>query len=349
MATKQIGQPAPIRIILKADGEEYICKYLPTGWRDHSASWIFDYKTFGYNLKYSTEKLRFIKEDADFIRRQIDAYGISAEIDFTVQHRQENWTYADSFTGQVDLSAGYINDRDFVEVDVYEGGLKKAYAANQKTNYELPLSDADAVDIEVPEGIRLYENAKFEIIGSPSAGNLGQLKAFVRIGVRLDNENSKIITAGLQFNGFDGSTNPLPFIKTIPLKIKENKIIAANLEINITHLYSDVHIDFNKTILFYIEQKNNSGNIINRYNIYSVPPGYFNTKDDLKISKMFELSLNTNIEYSYDLYAEYFYVNDYSYVSMLSFDGFLSISYFGTENTIAFSFKALKAETLETS
>ncbi|MDR0692453.1 MAG: hypothetical protein LBF69_05390 [Prevotellaceae bacterium] len=264
-------QPAPIRIILKADGEEYICKYLPTGWRDQSASWIFDYKVFGYNLKYSTEKLRFIKEDADFIRRQIDLYGISAEIDFTVQHRQEDWTYADSFTGQVDMSDGYINDRDFVEVAVIEGGLKRAYSQNQKTNYELPLDDADAVDIEVPEGIQLYESVKYIKEGT---GNVNEEKVYERLVIT----NSFVVSRHLMFqNQYYESQVLYPFL------VAKGKEAADPAYTYPMKMYLDFTIkktsNFTYNPVTFMITKVLHGNSANNYiavAYYTITPAYLN-------------------------------------------------------------------------
>jgi hypothetical protein len=358
MATKQFGQPAPIRIILSAYGEPHTCKYLPTGWRDHSSSWIFDYKTFGFDRKYSTEKLRFIKEDADFIRRQIDLHGISAEIDFKVEHRQNDWTYAESFTGGVDLSAGYINDRDFVEVGVTEGGFKRSYAANQRTNYELPLNDADAVDIEVPEGMGLYEIVKYNIdeIGPLWAYwyDRDYLVALQYPVLNIDKEKSNILTDWLVFNTqkrleSDGST-PVPFITTrkdndvddngIIITVKNTRIIARIIgKLTYDRSMGNYH-NRSKETLIYITENGRNARVIAR-----LPAGYFDVNDDVYIDSTLEINIRKSTINEYVFCYRYSKIDTKApHLSSIRFFGKISVGYVGIKETPSFLFKALSAE-----
>jgi hypothetical protein len=116
--------PPLIRLTLHAYDENYTVENIPEGWFDQSASWEMDSDTFGYNMKFSTEKLRFILNDAAFIRKYLSLYGLNAEIDFIAHRRQDNWTYQPYFTGELHFAAGYSNTRDYIEVQVMEGGMK---------------------------------------------------------------------------------------------------------------------------------------------------------------------------------------------------------------------------------
>ncbi|MDR1198332.1 MAG: hypothetical protein LBK94_04880 [Prevotellaceae bacterium] len=160
-----IRQPDPVRVVLNYNGTEHICKQMPIGWRDQSGSWSFSFDNFGYNYKHETKELQFVKEDADFIRQCIDQSGISANIEFTVQLRQNNWTFKDNFHGKLDFTTEFINERDFVQCGVLEGGVKKSVTKDGKTNYDMPF-DNDAVDIHVTEGMIIKNNVKYENISS---------------------------------------------------------------------------------------------------------------------------------------------------------------------------------------
>jgi hypothetical protein len=340
-------QPQPVRIVLHAYSEEYICKYLPTGWRDQSASWIFDYKIFGLNLKYSTDKLRFIKEDADFIRRQIDAHGISAEIDFTVQHRQNDWTYADSFSGQVNLSAGYVNDRDFVEVDVYEGGLKRAYSKNQKTNYELRLDDADTVDIEVPEGMRLFENVNYQKnVGDNSVYGLNVQKieyGIYRTRLEFDiNENTSYLKTG--WVAFKSQTNSAEFLETKIIDTEDKIYMDILIKYNL--LLSLINISY--PVIIYIEEVKSNGEK-KRHQIGQVTANDSNAILHLEMSETFPVELNKSTTSKYTLYAEYHALypdNEWSLFSFAEGSNSIYINFYGNINSGAFSFKAFSAEKL---
>jgi hypothetical protein len=343
-------QPDPIRIILRAGSEEHTCKYLPTGWHDYSSSWIFDHATFGFSLKYSTEQLRFIKEDADFIRRQIDLYGVSAEIDFTVQRRQENWTYADSFSGQVNLSTGYINDRDFIEVDVYEGGFKRAYSQFQKTNYELPLAAADT--ITVPEGMNIYEQAVFnmnkDFIGSAAVDDNGDPLfpfgeiAYVDPNITVNEEASNVSTNDLMFTSSEYGRFFTGKQRT------EGRTINAKGKLKIT--FSVWKIDHSKNFRIFLRSNQNNWEY-DLFNAVLAPDlGFLDDNIiDVVIEKDFDIDLInlSNMEFGYSLHFSYTpYPLDYVFYTQtkLKCVGNMTITYYGEVNTGSFTFRALKAE-----
>jgi len=340
------AQPEPMRYILTAYGEQHICKILPDGWHESAYSWQFDVETFGHNVKYSTSGLRFMLEDADFIRKQLDKYAISTIIDLTVQKLNNRWVYEDVFHGQIDFAGNYVNDRDFFEVGVIEGGMKKALEQHKRTNFEIGF-DEEAEEIFVPEGMRLFEQARYMLNEFPSLtprrvtpGGSIWISSF-RMGLTND---SFVKTANIIFNNQDYDRDigeNVPFLNTLSVSTDDLFTLQANVKATLIWDGSwkgfGQNIDLSKPITFFVE-KIDINSVVTRYDLKTLPPNTLNDGDTIEIDYIFPVEVN-------NLTAEYFLRVEFgSFVDVFStylyLQGNITVSYMGRINTGAFSLQA---------
>ncbi|MDR2653173.1 MAG: hypothetical protein LBC68_12840 [Prevotellaceae bacterium] len=354
-----IKQPDPVRVLLKYKGTEYICKYMPVGWRDQSGSWSFSFEKFGYNYKHETKELQFVKEDADFIRQCVDEGGISANIEFTVQLRQNNWTYKDNFHGKLDFATQFINEMNFVQCGVLEAGMKKAITKDGKTNYDMPF-DNDAVDIEVTEGMQLKENVRYSAENTSelfvSSGPGYWIVGTFTINLNLDDANSNILTSALRFgsqSGFLGGqaaqTTLVPFLTTtqanqefditIPLKL-DIKIKSKHLNSN-TNLYLSIYDVTTEPPQRHYDLK------IFKFSDLDIIDGFFVGEFNVTASVIFTIGNNIK-KYAIMFGALNGIAVDNSYLPkdvVFDVEGNISFDFWGIVNSGTFNFKAYRAET----
>jgi hypothetical protein len=342
--------PDPVRVILRAHNgsnvEEHICKDMPMGWRDMSGNWTFDFKNFGYNFKHALNGLRFVKDDANFIRKYLDLFGISANIDFTVQLRQNNWTFKDSFHGKIDFPKKLINQEAFIEVGVLEGGVKAAMLKDGKTNYDMPF-DNDAVDIEVTEGMMLSEDARYTIDGNfiekqePVGNNLIKLYNILNLNFI----SGKILSKNIIFQTQDNSDGFVPFLKTIP-----DRIDSYELEINISAIFkfTTFFVSDKYPLHIYLSKRDSGGSIMpySQIKVFYVTdlnfisPNAYEGEIKLDFKQLITMPKNDIREYflQIDFVADLsHHVFDFLDIGNISFE-------FSNTNTGAFNFKAYKAE-----
>jgi hypothetical protein len=316
------AMPPKLRTTLSCGGETHVCRYLPIGWDEQSASWSFDMDTFGYNIKYSTGELRFVKEDADFIRRMYDLYGISALIDIKIERRNNRWTYDVRFTGTIDLVGTYDNERDFVQVNVYEGAMKRAIEKDAKTNFEIPfekqdsngawIDNDDVETIEVPEGMRLYEKIKWNFNGlryraATTIDPYNTYPANQIITMDVDS-NSKVFSKNLIADGqnaddysADGNiTNDTPLLNRFFLKKIKSEISGLPAQ-NITIKFNgNIKLKFTDLSNFQMDtpviiQLSNNRSVYNDF-AQTDPNPYYNTIKTLCSFKLNDLDSNGEIE-----------------------------------------------------
>ncbi|MDR0754491.1 MAG: hypothetical protein LBF04_03795 [Prevotellaceae bacterium] len=342
-------QPDAVRVILKCNGEEHICKYMPIGWRDQSASWSFGFDRFGYGIKYTPDSMRLAKGDADFVRRCLDLYGISAAIDVIIQHRQNNWTYKDTWTGQTRLEDGYINEVDFFEIQICEGGLKRAFDKNGKTNFDIPF-DEDAVNIEVTEGMNLYEQVKYKF-SRPERGYvypfIGQPAPMI---LNLD-DTSLIVTNQLKFNSqsveSDGTSTP--FLNTLMYSGDD-----ISLEFN-TYLNLDMgsrNFSTTEIITVFVREIRSNGIVqnypLNQFYITEIP--VISESPTVLRRGVIQLnSKNFKFKLSKDYTSEFIIYFDKSLYegrnnTLLLYGVNFNVEFYGTVKSGVFNFQAYRAE-----
>ncbi|MDR1581661.1 MAG: hypothetical protein LBS55_00100 [Prevotellaceae bacterium] len=333
-----VGQPPLMRFTLQTSDETLVLTLPPDGYREFSDEWNFSTSPFGFNEKTNSQTLRFVKEGADFLRKQLDLYGISADVNLIVERRKNDWTYEITFDGRLDFNSPYLNECDFFEIKAFEGGMKQALVEKNKTSFEIPLNDTDAVDIEVPEGMKLYESVKYvhnESYFLP--GGASPLLRKIRFDFHLDGGSVK--TNELIFN----SQNNSPFLTTLEYKGEEDSIILyANVTLNIN--FSIWGLDKSYPIKIYIEEVKSTGTK-SQYNLATF---YSNDNGDLTISKKiegtFNITLGKNITSTYTIYIEYKVPQDWFMEGVVYDNNSFDINFFGNANTGAFSFKALSVE-----
>lgn len=140
-------------------------KNAPAGWEDKMVQ-------FARNLKYHglfrsfTIPLRFVKKGAKILRTIQAQQGFESvcnliilKLDFsTMTHR--SW-----YKGEIDLFKAR-DLRDFVEVNVLEGGTRKLLSANEGKTYEFPLDEtADVLELD---GIILKNGVSYIIQPGPA-------------------------------------------------------------------------------------------------------------------------------------------------------------------------------------
>ncbi|MDR3140946.1 MAG: hypothetical protein LBU37_04370 [Tannerellaceae bacterium] len=351
------GQPPLMRFTLQTSEETLELTLPPDGYREFSDEWNFSTNPFGFNEKTNSQKLRFVKEGADFLRRQLDLYGISADVNLIVERRRNNWTYEITFEGRLDFNSPYVNERDFFEIKAFEGGMKQALVEKNKTNFEIPLNDADAVDIEVPEGMKLYENISYNLTDYPHfplpyGYNRGKYFPDIDFNSGKSSKYSKEIQFQRQevpdnSGDFKGGIPSTSFL--ITKKSETYKRIYAKMDIKMRVIRAAaMHLGEIKVCI---------SNVINLVNnndaqvLFTIPTGFFGNYNELngaEFSKSADFYFDINTDSDTDYYFFIEFSSGANTTDRLKFQiaGEFSVQYFGIVDTGQFSFKALSIENL---
>jgi hypothetical protein len=359
------GQPPLMRFTLQTSDETLVLNLSPDGYREFSDEWNFSTSPFGFNEKTNSQTLRFVKEGADFLRKQLDLYGISADVNLIVERRKNDWTYETTFEGRLDFNSPYMNERDFFEVKAFEGGMKQALVEKNKTNFEIPLSDTDAVDIEVPEGMDFYESVSYDFPNSKhgvkldipiARGSRGkyfietELKDAVIKTKNIIFQSQKIL---LNYNDEHSSDPESPFLI---IKSDNNRTFQVKLDFSFKMLFYG-RVSTSAPIYVRISGRPvGTTEYTKTITLFEIPAYYFHKSGDTSMAngKTFSQTTYFNIEMlNNDM--EYFIYCDVEQSGAASYNpayitaiGSCSMSFFGGANTGAFSFKAFKAEAFAT-
>ena len=197
-----------MRFTLQSNTETLILTNPPIGWRKFSSEYTFDEKTFGYSVKTNAGSggLKFVLEAMDYLKREVDEFGYRADVTFIVEKQNDDYSYDITFIGKLDFIGGFTCERDYFEVGIYEGGLKKVYSEKRGVNYEIPLD----TDVFVPQGIQLIEGVIWNCDKGTLPGNFGVFTdGRISLSMKVDN-NSKIYTNNLIFTSQEATDPTAP-------------------------------------------------------------------------------------------------------------------------------------------
>lgn len=154
--------------IVSYSGQPKPLPQTPDGWQDITLSWERPIDAHGINNNFSAS-LSFPRNGALIIRDALYKETINAKRQLLIQRLElqitsttYNWFYKYFYRGQLDLINASDN-QDVVKIPVNEGGLSKLVKANEKTVFEFPLSDREAINIRM-DGISFTRQPKFVLL-----------------------------------------------------------------------------------------------------------------------------------------------------------------------------------------
>lgn len=130
------------RFTISHNSTSTVLQYSPAGWDEIKLNWQRSSSYYGLMRSFALS-LKFVRDGADLLRSIYFTSGMEALIYLTIEKlNRESFSYESFYSGEIDLST-FHDDGDFVEVNLVEGGLQKMLKANEKTDYEISLADAD--------------------------------------------------------------------------------------------------------------------------------------------------------------------------------------------------------------
>jgi len=157
------------KFTISHNSTDTILKYSPAGWDEIKLSWERSSTYFGLIRSFALS-LKFVRDGADLLRSIYYTSGMEALVYLSIEKlNRETFIYESFYSGEIDLST-FQDDTDFVEVNLIEGGLQKMLKANEKTDYEFSLSDAD-VEISY-DHVSLLNVAKWTLYASMLDGEV---------------------------------------------------------------------------------------------------------------------------------------------------------------------------------
>lgn len=145
-----------------------LLRYAPDGWKSSKFELKRSEMYWGLTRVISFNELVFRKDARDFIRDVYESQGINALITFTVQRLSDAGSYADYFTGKLDLSTYKISETG-VTCQVIDTSFaeKVRNRENTKVNlrerisiegFEIPAFDSEEPTVELPAYV-IYQRA----------------------------------------------------------------------------------------------------------------------------------------------------------------------------------------------
>lgn len=133
----------------------------PDGWSEAQLRISRNERYMGLFRSYSTP-LKF-HGDAAIIIKQIYRYaGYEGYLRIEIEKIDPvTLLYSEYFTGDIDFSQIEI-DRDFVTVNIIEGGLSALIKSREALTYEIPLNQPEAVTVNI-DGIKLRNRVTFTV------------------------------------------------------------------------------------------------------------------------------------------------------------------------------------------
>ena len=338
-----------MRFTLQSNTETLILTNPPIGWREFSSEYTFDEKTFGYSVKTNAGSggLKFVLEAMDFLKREVDEFGYRADVTFIVEKQNDDYSYDITFIGKLDFIGGFTCERDYFEVGIYEGGLKKVYSEKRGVNYEIPLD----TDIFVPQGIQLIEEVIWNCDKGTLPGNFGVFTdSRVSLAMKVDN-NSKIYTNNLIFTSQEATDPTAPYYTTPFLTARRTDEPTQPLQNIVMNVKASLKmgdatlIDYTKPSYIKLVTFDGLAEKILYEKMYDSNYFFTNPNADLDFSFVIDMTYTLGNAKTYYLVYDYIRTpvklayNPY-------FRGQVRISYVGLINTGVFDFKAISVNSL---
>ena len=157
-----------LKFSLIIDSKETELVHSPSGWEDTFIEWIRNIDYYGITREVGVPII-FVLEGATILREKFytDRKKSKGQLKIEVANKSI-WGYYDPMIFDLDFST--FDDRENeVEITLLESGLKDKIKSFESTDFEIPLTDSEAITILIP-GIGLVEQSTGFVSGVPGFG-----------------------------------------------------------------------------------------------------------------------------------------------------------------------------------
>lgn len=117
-------------------------RFAPKGWRDQALVWERGFVYHGIFQTYSVP-LKFVKDGAKILRYLYITFGTEPNCKLLIEKYNDSLAiqaYETYYLGELDFSR-YSSEKDFVNVEVMEGGFLSKLKAKESTSIEIPITN----------------------------------------------------------------------------------------------------------------------------------------------------------------------------------------------------------------
>lgn len=146
-------------------GQQPNLRFSPMGWEDLRIGYKRDANLHGIFRSITTD-FEFVEDGSQILRHIMRTMGVGARARFIIEQRQENWTYATLFDGELDF-AKYRNSSNSVSIMAKEGGRVSKFYENKDVPFEISMGGAFSMQFD---GFNYRESYNWYGANIPGAG-----------------------------------------------------------------------------------------------------------------------------------------------------------------------------------
>lgn len=151
--------------VVKTSSNLVPLQYTPDGWQDVSIGWERNLERIGV-VRNFTIPLKFVNDGAKILKHIVYTFKSEAPVYMYITKQKldidptnYDFNYASFYKGEFDLTS-FVDEEDYVTINVLEGGLTSLIKANEATEYEIPIDELRVWS----DGVELQTKGAFQMV-----------------------------------------------------------------------------------------------------------------------------------------------------------------------------------------